>query len=253
MAETSSGENSLSKILRSPLRSNSPKSKSSSTNPLSRFNPAKLFSRKNSSVGKGGSQSGRGTSSPEEVESGEMNPSTLLDSAKDLVQVAKDVIDEKTSQTLPQIKDEVNITAKAIESSTEATEKKFSNYFDKAMDGLEKTMEDLKGKAKGGVEKAKEGVEKAKEVLDREIHGKSKDINEKTPISEVKAPNIAGRVKEEVVAIVDTLQSFSKQDETSIVIEGEIKKVEKKEDDCVTSLAQGLQKVCAPWSIKKED
>ncbi|XP_072984117.1 uncharacterized protein [Typha latifolia] len=46
---------------------------------------------------------------------------------------------------------------------------------------------------------------------DRETHGMSGEIDEKTPINKVKAPNLLERAKEEIVALVDTIQSKKDQ------------------------------------------
>lgn len=43
-------------------------------------------------------------------------------------------------------------------------------------------------------------------VHNEETHGTSDDIDEKTPIDEVKAPGVFQRVKEEVEAVVEAVQ-----------------------------------------------
>ena len=41
----------------------------------------------------------------------------------------------------------------------------------------------------------------------KETHGRRIDIDENTPLDEVKAPNVFERVKEEIEALVQTIQA----------------------------------------------
>lgn len=50
-----------------------------------------------------------------------------------------------------------------------------------------------------------EGVEKSVVRHEKETHGKSEEIDEKTPIEQVKGPNVFHRVKEEVEAVVQSV------------------------------------------------
>ncbi|KAH6779099.1 DEAD-box ATP-dependent RNA helicase [Perilla frutescens var. hirtella] len=55
--------------------------------------------------------------------------------------------------------------------------------------------------------KAEEGMEslKHKPHHHKETHGRSDDIDENTPISEVKGPNVFERAKEEIEALIETI------------------------------------------------
>lgn len=57
------------------------------------------------------------------------------------------------------------------------------------------------------IEKAKDGMEslKHKPHHHKESHGRSDDIDENTPTSDVKAPNVFERAKEEIEAIIDVI------------------------------------------------
>ncbi|CAO2841529.1 unnamed protein product [Amaranthus hypochondriacus] len=109
----------------------------------------------------------------------------------------------------------------------------------------EKKPESFLEKLKGEVQKINEEIkDKAKESGLEEIL--NKDI-----------PNQNGK------ALQDDQQSQSTQDEkesqetrslnTNEATQGDNQENEKQEDNCVTSLAQGLQKICAPWNSKKDD
>ncbi|PRQ42610.1 hypothetical protein RchiOBHm_Chr3g0459511 [Rosa chinensis] len=55
-----------------------------------------------------------------------------------------------------------------------------------------------------------------------ETHGLRKDIDEKTPLEEVKAPNVFERAKEEFEAIVEAIHS-KKESDSSVEIKKESK------------------------------
>lgn len=219
--------NSFSKILGSPSRTSS-KSKSSSSG-RSRLNLVKLFGRKSSSI------------------DNELTASDLAEPVEEVVQAVKDTILETPI-------DHKNEAEPNSKSSTE-TNKKKHDLLEKTMHGVAKIKEDLKEKVNEGMKKAKEEVnnvlEDLKAVVDKDKS--AEDHQHVKPLNEVQAPSIIDRVKEEVVEVVGTSsRSSDKKEETRKDEEGEETK-EKREDDCASSLAQGLQNLCAPWSIKKQE
>ena len=66
----------------------------------------------------------------------------------------------------------------------------------------------------------------------KETHGMSDDIDENTPIDEVKGPNVFQRAKEEVEALVQTIHP-------------------KKKSSNLVSSSKGLEKVHSPGVSKK--
>ncbi|GAB2219549.1 hypothetical protein Droror1_Dr00007186 [Drosera rotundifolia] len=95
---------------------------------------------------------------------------------------------------------------------------------------------------------------KENHVHQKETHGTSGSIDENTPLTEVKAPNVFERAKEEVQALVQTVHHSKKQaavDPPPPPVPAPAPR--EKEEGCVFTLARGFQKVCAPWTIKKEE
>ncbi|KAJ7979327.1 DEAD-box ATP-dependent RNA helicase [Quillaja saponaria] len=76
----------------------------------------------------------------------------------------------------------------------------------------------------------------------KETHGMSDDIDEKTPISEVKGPNVFERAKEEIEAIFQTIHPKKEK--------GKHVSSPKKEGGFRSTLGRGLEKVCSPRNTK---
>ena len=79
----------------------------------------------------------------------------------------------------------------------------------------------------------------------KETHGTSDDINENTPINEVKGPNIFERAKEEIEALVQTIHP---KKESGIV--GSSPK--KGSSGVWVSIGKALEKVCSPRESKRD-
>lgn len=113
------------------------------------------------------------------------------------------------------------------------------------------------GKVHNLVEKAKEEIgsifhDKLPLLnnLHKESHGTNNNIDENTPIDEVKAPNVFERAKEEVEAIIEAIHP-SKKEESN---DDHVSCNEEKDDEkgfryC---LAFGLEKICRPFGSKKD-
>ncbi|CAI9100617.1 OLC1v1037750C1 [Oldenlandia corymbosa var. corymbosa] len=78
----------------------------------------------------------------------------------------------------------------------------------------------------------------------KETHGTSNDIDESTPIDEVKGPNLFERAKEEVVALLDVIHP--KKDT------GSSSPSKKKEGGFRMSVGKGLEKICSPRSHNED-
>lgn len=112
------------------------------------------------------------------------------------------------------------------------------------------------GKAHHLIEKAKEEIgailHEKLPLLNhhhKETHGTSNDIDENTPIDEVKAPSVFERAKEEVEAIIETIHPSKKES-----VDDHVSSAEKDDDEkgfrhC---LALGLERICRPSGSKKD-
>lgn len=95
----------------------------------------------------------------------------------------------------------------------------------------------------------------------KETHGRSEDINENTPVDEVKAPNVFERAKEEIEAVIDTIHPKKKgtEDGSDSPKPSDSPKrsrsvsPEKERAGFGCSLGKGLEKICAPWGDNKKD
>ncbi|XP_077216976.1 uncharacterized protein LOC143851429 [Tasmannia lanceolata] len=96
-------------------------------------------------------------------------------------------------------------------------------------------------KAPAILERAKE-PNQTKRSHNKETHGTSSEIDEHTPVDEVKAPNIFERAKEEVEAIVETIHPKKQPDHNSS---------SKKEGGFWGFLGRSLEKFCFPWDKKR--
>ncbi|KAL0750498.1 hypothetical protein Bca101_032501 [Brassica carinata] len=88
----------------------------------------------------------------------------------------------------------------------------------------------------------------------KETHGRSDDIDENTPVNEVKAPNVFERAKEEIEAVVETIHprkneaggSDSPKRSPSV-------SPDKERAGLGCSLGKGLEKICSPWDRSNPD
>ncbi|CAA0829219.1 Unknown protein [Striga hermonthica] len=78
----------------------------------------------------------------------------------------------------------------------------------------------------------------------RETHGTSDDIDENTPISQVKGPNVFERAKEEIEAIIHAVHP--KKDSDIHVSSGKTK------SGFPVIIGKGLEKVCSPRGHNKD-
>ncbi|KAL9224689.1 hypothetical protein vseg_000701 [Gypsophila vaccaria] len=220
-------------------------------------------------------ENGGEPSSPSEAGENEAN---VNEEEKDqsLIEEVKEVVDnvetslldlfhnkEKDTPVEPKVDAAISIESRDV-SSSETKGGKHHAFLGKVKDGFEKAKEGLKedyGKAK---EEIKSILHKGKshedhdneQLLDTKpntIVSSTNDDHKKTPsIDDVKAPNLAQRLQEEVVAVISTIDE-AKKGSTSREESKEIKEeVVKKEDNCMSSLAQGLKNMCS-WGSKKED
>lgn len=72
----------------------------------------------------------------------------------------------------------------------------------------------------------------------KETHGTSDDIDEKTPIYDVKAPSVFERAKEEIEAVIETVHP-KKEKRNSV-------SSPRKEGGFMFSIGRTLEKVCSP-------
>ncbi|KAI3407420.1 uncharacterized protein J3R85_020990 [Psidium guajava] len=79
----------------------------------------------------------------------------------------------------------------------------------------------------------------------KETHGLNEDIDENTPIDEIKAPNVFERAKEEIDAIVEAIH-LKKESSNDVA------KSPKKEHGFRYSIGKGLEKVCSPLVHKRD-
>ncbi|XP_010539396.1 PREDICTED: uncharacterized protein LOC104813494 [Tarenaya hassleriana] len=83
----------------------------------------------------------------------------------------------------------------------------------------------------------------------KETHGRSDDIDENTPVDEVKGPNVFERAKEEIEAIVDVIRPKKEKESGG----SRSSSPEKERAGFGCSLGKGLQKICHPWGDGKKD
>lgn len=95
------------------------------------------------------------------------------------------------------------------------------------------------------IEKAKEEIqafihhENSPRIHHKETHGRRDDIDETTPIDEIKGPSILQRAKEELEALVETIHP---KKESSDYVPSKVKE----EGGFGASIGRGLEKVCSP-------
>ncbi|XP_010047543.2 uncharacterized protein LOC104436465 isoform X1 [Eucalyptus grandis] len=107
------------------------------------------------------------------------------------------------------------------------------------------------GKGPNFIEKAKQEIEgimhfkKSPRHHRKETHGLNEDIDENTPIDEVKAPNVFERAKEEIEAIAQAIHPKKESSNDAL-------KSPKKEHGFRYSIGKGLEKVCSPLGHKRD-
>ncbi|XP_023639325.1 DEAD-box ATP-dependent RNA helicase 42 isoform X2 [Capsella rubella] len=94
----------------------------------------------------------------------------------------------------------------------------------------------------------------------KETHGTSDDINENTPVDEVKAPNVFERAKEEIEAVIETIHPKKNEAEGSDSPKScdshktsRSVSPEKERAGFGCSIGKGLEKICSPWADDKKD
>ena len=88
----------------------------------------------------------------------------------------------------------------------------------------------------------------------KETHGRSDDIDENTPVNEVKAPNVFERAKEEIEAVVETIHPRKNEaDGSDSQKRSHSVSPEKERAGLGCSLGKGLEKICSPWGSNKKD
>ncbi|KAL9242100.1 hypothetical protein vseg_016135 [Gypsophila vaccaria] len=234
--------NSFTKFLRSPARSSKSLKKSpSSPNPLRNL----LFRRK----------SKRGGSAEEEdsnrdhsrLDDEQENSPTLIEEVKEVVGTAiHDVLHHKNKDSsVAHTTDAAQSTKSKDESSTETKDDNKASLLDKFKEEVSVSYQ------------PKEIKDNLVETFKKEVGGAKEDVKtsltkEVKPIVEEvkqKASTTTQSLKEDVVDAVNTVKDGLK---TSLD-ESKVKVEKKKEDGCVSTLAQGLEKLCAPWNSKKDE
>ncbi|KAF8102636.1 hypothetical protein N665_0198s0329 [Sinapis alba] len=88
----------------------------------------------------------------------------------------------------------------------------------------------------------------------KETHGRSDDIDENTPVNEVKAPNVFERAQEEIEAVIETIHPKKKEvDSSDSPKHARSVSPEKERAGLGCSLGKGLEKICSPWGGNKKD
>ncbi|KDP33857.1 hypothetical protein JCGZ_07428 [Jatropha curcas] len=98
----------------------------------------------------------------------------------------------------------------------------------------------LIGRAKEEIE-AMIHPDKSTHVHNIETHGRNDDIDENTPIDEIKGPIIFQRAKEEMEALVETIHHPKKESSDSVPSSPPVR-----ESGFAASIGRGLEKVCSP-------
>lgn len=236
-------------------------SKKSSTNPLKRIFSKKKSEKQSSVSGdeREGSVSNEGETDiieddapsvvekiekvvPKVIEETKVDVPKVIEDAKGVVPKAIEV----ATVTVPKVLEEVakvipKITHEAVQETKKvdpiAESKEVPNDFKTSAPATEKKPESL-------VNKLKENKEK----IEAELHEKAKESGIEGVYKAIVAPP---------QTIPSTEQPLDdKQTHQRDVNIGEVKgenQENDKEDNCVVTLAQGLQHVCAQWNSKKED
>lgn len=121
----------------------------------------------------------------------------------------------------------------------------FATESNKSPNLFERTKEDIEGV----IHKQK----KSPHRHHKETHGTSDDIDENTPINEVKGPSVFQRAKEELEAILDAIHP--KKDSSRHFNPSTNKKEEEEEGGggFKDSIGRGLEKICCPMNHHSRD
>ncbi|XP_074569739.1 uncharacterized protein LOC141826390 isoform X2 [Curcuma longa] len=97
-----------------------------------------------------------------------------------------------------------------IDENTPVEKVRGPNVFERAKEEIEAIVEAVHNKKSSDLEPQEQEEAVDKHVQNhkthhRETHGTSNDIDENTPIDEVKGPNVFERAKEEIEAIVEAI------------------------------------------------
>ncbi|KAL3825300.1 hypothetical protein ACJIZ3_021329 [Penstemon smallii] len=173
----------------------------------------------------------------------------------------RDDIDEKSSMSdvkapnvFERAKEEIEALVGAIHPKKESKssesslcgEARNSDVKDHLQSEKSESHSDKKEKKPNLIVKAKEEIESLihKPHHHKETHGRSDDINENTPIGEVKGPNVFERAKEEIEALIQAIHP--KKDSKDVVSSP------KKEGGLPVTIGKGLEKICSPRSRNKD-
>ncbi|KAJ4957718.1 hypothetical protein NE237_024829 [Protea cynaroides] len=125
--------------------------------------------------------------------------------APNLIERAKERIEAiMHTEKSPHHHKETHGTSDDIDENTPISEVKGPNVFERAKEEIEAVVQAIHPKKESDSEKSPHHY--------RETHGSSDDIDENTPISEVKGPNVFERAKEEIEAVVQAIHPKKESD-----------------------------------------
>ncbi|KAK8535395.1 hypothetical protein V6N12_056914 [Hibiscus sabdariffa] len=141
---------------------------------------------------------------------------------------------------------ETNGKSKDIDENTPLDDVKAPNVFERIKEEIEALVETIHQKKEPHTHgDERDHSEKEQPKHDKSgTHGKNDDIDETTPLNEVKALNVLEQAKEEIEAIVGTIQP-------KIIGSNDSDPVSKEEGGFRHCLGVGLEKVCHPFGDKK--
>ncbi|XP_038991486.1 uncharacterized protein LOC120114763 [Hibiscus syriacus] len=155
---------------------------------------------------------------------------------------------------------ETNGKHKDIDENTPLDDVKAPNVFERVKEEIEALVEtihqkkeshahdherDYSDKEQTKHDQPENGNEKSSNHHHKETHGRNDDIDETTPLNEVKAPNVFERAKEEIEAIIGTIQP-------NIVGSNDSDPSSRDEGGFRHCLGAGLENVCHPFGNKKD-
>ncbi|KAF5726065.1 hypothetical protein HS088_TW23G00805 [Tripterygium wilfordii] len=155
--------------------------------------------------------------------------------------------DVKAPNVFERAKEEIEALVQTIHHKKESETPKTRDQSNKAGSGSEKTENDAKSpnvtqSAKEETERITRG-ENSPHRHHHETHGRRNDIDESTPINEVKGPNIFERLKEEIEALVYAIHPKKESSNSASLPKG---------GGFIQFVGRGLEKVCSPFSHKKD-
>ncbi|KAG6482705.1 uncharacterized protein LOC122016120 [Zingiber officinale] len=92
-----------------------------------------------------------------------------------------------------------------IDENTPVEKVRGPNVFERAKEEIEAIIEAVHPKKISDLEPQEQEVADNHKTHHKETHGTSNDIDENTPIDDVKGPNVFERAKEEIEAIVEAI------------------------------------------------